>query len=143
LSEQERIDSLTLFYNEVNAILGTSAISIIISDEDEQVAGSYNSATHVLTLNLKHLDEPELFYTVIHELRHAYQSDAVANPSVFAVSNETISWWAQPFIDPSDSANYDAYFTQPREWDSRNFARSDVEILSVPPPYLGSWDDVA
>ncbi|MDR1797481.1 MAG: hypothetical protein LBR44_08615 [Clostridiales Family XIII bacterium] len=139
LSDDERTQNLTAFYSEVDAALSTSAVGLVFADEAENIAGYYNASSHILTLNTKHLSEQGLFHTVIHEMRHAYQSDAVANPTGFAVSAETISWWAQPFIDPTEE-NYDAYFTQPREWDARNFAKSDIEIFSVPPPYTGSWD---
>jgi hypothetical protein len=139
LSNKERSHSLSLFFSEVNSILGTSAVGLVFADESADVAGYYNASSHILTLNTKHLGETGLFRTAIHELRHAYQSDAVANPQKFAVSEETIRWWAKPFVDPTPE-NYDAYFTQPREWDARNFAMSDIEVFSVPPPYLGSWE---
>jgi hypothetical protein len=137
-SKDERQEILREFYARVNEIMGTSATGIEFSDEEGNEYGHYSPGTHLVTINTDHINSYELLPTIFHELRHAYQHDATDSPNTHTVSKETIAAWEMPYISYDD--NQDAYYTQPREWDSRNFANRGVEVRSVAPPYLGSWE---
>lgn len=91
--------------------------------------GYYNHGSHTVTLNERALtdscgnwDSYDLLETVSHELRHAYQHEAVDNPTKFTVSQETIDTWNDNFKHYiSSSDNYQAYRDQPVEVDARDF----------------------
>ena len=91
--------------------------------------GYYTHSTHTVTLNEQVLsdritkwDSYNLLATVSHELRHAYQHEAVDHPTDFMVSQETIDSWKHNFdhyISPDK--NYQGYRDQPVEVDARDF----------------------
>lgn len=93
--------------------------------------GSYNHGSHKVSLNPHALtdskgnwDSYELIGTVSHELRHAYQHEAVDHPTHFMVTQETIDRWEYG-LDPahyiSSDKNFTAYYNQEVEVDARSF----------------------
>ena len=91
--------------------------------------GYYSHGSHSVTLNAQALtdsqgnwDSYDLLETVSHELRHAYQHEAVDHPTKFMVSKETIDTWKKNFDNYIDSGtNYQQYRDQPVEVDARSF----------------------
>lgn len=76
----------------------------------------------VLTDSISWCDSYELLGTVAHELRHAYQHEAVAHPTRFMVSQETIDAWKyniNHYISSDDSPK--GYWDQVIEVDARDF----------------------
>lgn len=91
--------------------------------------GYYSHNNHRVTLNEQALtdsqgnwDSYDLLETVSHELRHAYQHEAVDHPTRYLVSQETIDTWKDNFKNYINSGtDYDAYRAQPVEVDARDF----------------------
>lgn len=91
--------------------------------------GYYTHWRHRVTLNEQALtdsiegwDSYELLETVSHELRHAYQHEAVDHPSKYMVSKETIEIWKKNFRNYIGSdQGFDKYRAQPVEVDARDF----------------------
>ncbi len=91
--------------------------------------GYYSHGKHTVTLNEQALsdskgswDSYDLLETVSHELRHAYQHEAIDRPTDFEVTKETIDTWDNNFdnyIKPED--NHTKYLAQPVEVDARDF----------------------
>ena len=83
--------------------------------------------------------------TLVHEMRHAYQWSAISNPGNKLVSEETIAAWAdnnQPgnYKDPNkEGVAPEEYYSQPVEWDAKNFAMQLNELAGIMPVHEGSW----
>ena len=64
----------------------------------------------------------QLFSTIRHELRHAYQHAAVNNPNNYIVSQETLEQWKYNMNNPvSATEDYWEYRKQQNEIDAREF----------------------
>jgi len=92
--------------------------------------GYYSDRSHKITLNEKVLTDELGFVesylllgTVAHELRHAYQHEAIRNPSKFEVSDETVKKWKDNFKHyiSGNGGNFEKYYNQPVEVDARSF----------------------
>lgn len=69
-----------------------------------------------------YINSYNLMGTITHELRHAYQHQAVDNPENFVVTEETIDVWETNFDNYiSPSTDFDLYQEQPVEVDAREF----------------------
>lgn len=68
----------------------------------------------------------DLYTTIVHELRHAYQHEAISHPTKYRVSMETINSWKESFRTyERDSADYDSYRNIVVEQDARRFANQE------------------
>ena len=91
--------------------------------------GQYNNQTqkvsineNVLTDSIATWDSYALLGTVGHELRHAYQHEAISHPTRFMVTQDTIDKWDENFDNYiSSSIDYHAYRNQIVERDARSF----------------------
>ena len=91
--------------------------------------GYYTHGSHTVTLNAQALTDSkgnwdfyELLETVSHELRHAYQHEAIDHPTDYMVSEETIDIWKENFKNYISSGDdYQGYRNQPVEVDARDF----------------------
>ena len=64
----------------------------------------------------------QLFSTIRHELRHAYQHAAVNNPNNYIVSQEALEQWKYNMNNPvSATEDYWEYRKQQNEIDAREF----------------------
>ena len=135
-SLEERKQILQDYMNDVIAIYGLKDVKSSISwDSDATYTsqsitwGYYSHRTHTVTLNERALtdsqgnwDSYELLETVSHELRHAYQHEAIDHPTDYMVSKETIKTWKDNFAHYIDSdSDYEGYRNQPVEVDARDF----------------------
>lgn len=141
----ERKQLLQDYMYEVAKIYGLQDVNLeIVWDdtltyEDDTISwGNYCHSTHTVTLNANALtdsvgswDSYDMFETVSHELRHAYQHEAIDHPDDYMVSPETIQEWKDNFDDYTKSSeDYQKYRDQPVERDARSFqvSRDDVFI---------------
>ena len=135
-SIEERKQILQDYMNEVIKVYGLKDVDAKIHWDpnakytDKQILwGYYNHYSHTVTLNLNALtdknsnwDSYELLETVSHELRHAYQHEAIDHPTDFMVTKDTINTWKENFdnyINFDDDK--DGYYAQPVEVDARDF----------------------
>ncbi len=135
-SVEERKKILQDYMNEVIAIYGLKDVKTKIRwdnnatyTEGSITWGYYTHGTHSVTLNERALtdsvggwDSYDLLETVSHELRHAYQHEAIDHPTDFMVSKETIDSWNDNFKHYiSSSTDYQGYRDQAVERDARDF----------------------
>lgn len=145
----EREAILNEYLQEVAAVMGVQIgkINYIYSvpSNGTYKMGSYSSTLHLININRWVLinggrdgvtDSYNLMYTIVHEMRHAYQHVACRNPEQFIVTEETIEAWQQSidnyrsqrdFIKEGMDADdaYIAYRNQTIERDARWFAGQD------------------
>lgn len=152
-SKAEREKILNEFLAKINAIMGTSITGAIVVNSDlsgKSARGRYcesgNGKNRWVEVNPDYLDGTAadsymIMRTLVHEMRHAYQHEAVRNPDKFLVSEETRQQWADNFKDYKDAQTYgyDAYVTQAIEWDAKNFAKQYADTSGYTPVYEGSW----
>ncbi len=135
-SIEERKQILQDYMDEVSKVYGLKDVRSKISwsrtatyTDNSITWGSYNDFSRTVTLNERALsdnvgnwDSYKLLGTVAHELRHAYQHEAIRHPTDFMVSQETINVWKDNFKHyiRSDN-NYEAYRAQAVEVDARSF----------------------
>jgi hypothetical protein len=135
-SIDERKQILQDYMNEVIKIYGLQDVKVDIKwdssatyTENSITWGYYTHSSHSVTLNAQALadsvgnwDSYELLETVSHELRHAYQHEAIDHPTDYMVSKETIDIWKKNFKNYIRSGtDYSGYRNQPVEVDARDF----------------------
>ena len=135
-SVEERKQILQDYMDEVIRVYGLKDVKTQIrwdSDatytSEEILWGYYSHGSHRVTLNEQALsdnvgnwDSYSLLQTVSHELRHAYQHEAVDHPTDYMVSKETIDTWNNNFKNYIDSDDdYRGYYNQTVERDARDF----------------------
>ncbi len=135
-SIEERKRILQDYMNEVARVYGLKDVNLTINwgndleyTRETITWGYYTHKNHTVTINeaaltdrLGNWDSYELIGTVAHELRHAYQHEAIDHPTQFMVSKETIDTWKYNFdhqIDPD--VDFDGYYAQDIEVDARSF----------------------
>lgn len=149
-SPEERQKLLKNYIKEITAILGLNITDIDFSDYEPMdkdgyaTMGYYNPKDDSVHINPWIIAEGDangfksynLYTTVAHELRHAYQHAACNDHSRFVVTDETIASW-QKSIDEYKSTEgfekggmshddaYKAYRNQTIERDARWFAGQD------------------
>lgn len=136
-SVEERKQILQDYMDEVIKIYGLRDVKSKIRWESKQpfenggvTMGYYRDSFHTVTLNEEVLrdntgvDSYLLLGTVAHELRHAYQHEAVSHPTDYMVSQETLDTWKHN-LDPKFYISYEkdpsGYYNQPVEKDARDF----------------------
>jgi hypothetical protein len=141
----ERKEILEKLVDQVSEEMGLSKkVKLKFEKKAENLNGSYLHSKRTVTINSNRLDDDNsynLLRTVFHELRHAYQSEAVDQDNGHLVSQKTIEAFKLPYI-ASDNGVYEKYAGQPKEFDSRNFAGQTDTLRNVIPkyiPYQGSW----
>lgn len=140
-SAKEREKLLKEYMKEVSAIMGISVNlekwSAQPSSNGYITLGYYSSSSNGVWVNteaIKNYDADTMLSTITHELRHAYQHQAIKNPSKFKVSPETIKSWKDSFSNymstdgfmrkygVSRSEAFKMYQNQSVEVDARAFA---------------------
>lgn len=70
--------------------------------------------------------------TVLHEMRHKFQKEAIIFPQYYDVSEQTVEMWRKNFEHYIDSKwNFEAYLNQPVEKDAREFAKYIIESVTI------------
>ncbi len=152
-TEQERQEILISFYKKLKEIYGVDVAENVVFSTTlgNSTRGQYSHSSKTVTINQKYLskaDSYQIMYTMIHEMRHAYQHAAVDNPDKYKVSEETIRQWENNikpgnYKSTSNGYTYSEYVSQPIEYDAKNFAKQSSDLDNANPEYKGSWDYVA
>lgn len=138
-SVKERKKILTEYMKEIEKILGIDVRDRINwtdtgPTKDNTInLGSYNDFFNRVSINEYILreydpeDSYQLFTTIVHEMRHAYQHAAIEDPTKYQVSQETINEWKKSFSTYQKEAakGYDSYRNIVVERDAREFAGQD------------------
>lgn len=137
-SVEERKEILEAFMAEVAGILGVevaSSITFTWDDDSDGMLnyGAYSHGSRSVRINewiLGHMSPDESYHlmtTIVHELRHAYQHNAVDHPERYQVSKETIDAWKHSFDTYAEekAKGYEAYRNIVVERDARRFAGQD------------------
>ncbi len=147
-SASEREAILREYIQEVASTMGISISQVTFKTSAPEngyiTSGYYSSSGNLVNLNswlLQNGDAQgwnsyDLFETVVHELRHAYQYQACENPENFVVTEETLNSWQDSFDNYKDTDGfmeegmgqreaYEAYRNQAVEADARSFAGQD------------------
>lgn len=150
ISQKKEIISSMI--KEMNVVLGTDVISEVeyYYDDISGSRGAFVSNLNKIQINEHILSDYESYavlYTVIHEMRHAYQHYAINHPEKVVVSQETLCAWkenmkAENYKSPQKGNTYEEYISQPIEWDAKNFAKQIPDIIDIVPSYLGSWEEI-
>ena len=132
------------FINSVAAEMGLPEVTInwdYLPAKDGYVTkGSYSDGSRSVMINEWILenksgdDSYTLFSTVVHEMRHYYQHEAIRNPDQFITTQETLDSWKSSIDNYKSSAGYmregmsreeahKAYRAQTIEVDARSFAK--------------------
>ena len=132
---EERKALLQQFMHEVEGVLGISVLENINWTNTGIIDGklnfgSYSHSNTTVSINEFVLSDPSsfdsysLYNTIVHELRHAYQHQAVDHPERFQVSKETIDSWKESFRTYNEEKNkgFQAYRNIVVEKDARWFA---------------------
>lgn len=146
-SVEERKEILQDYIAQISTIMGLPPVTIRWDDEEEEdgyaTMGYYSPSSNSITINEWVLREGDkngfpsynLVSTVVHEMRHYYQQEAVRDPDQYVVSEETIQAWedsinnyksTEEFMEEdgmSKKKAYKAYKDQEIESDARWFAK--------------------
>ena len=146
---EERKAMLQAFLVELAAIYGvTVSTNVSYFQGDGSTRGQYRHSDRSVHINENYLsraDSYQIMQTMIHEMRHAYQHSAVDHPENYQVSAETIAQWKDNFqpghYKTVDKDGYEAYVSQPIEYDAKNFAKQYSDLENADPVYEGSWGE--
>lgn len=153
-SIEKRKDMLGEFIQELDYIMGTGVDTNIIYEEmtnkDGTVSGTrgyFSYPPKTVTINENYLQQSNansymIMRTMIHEMRHAYQREAIAEPENFKVSQKTLKHWEDNFNNYKnvEKYGYDAYVSQSVEYDAKSFAEQYQDIKGKTAEYAGSWE---
>lgn len=124
LSQNNKMMMIRDFHQGVENSMGVKT-NLYFTKLAPNVRGSYSPLSKTIALNENQLNNPsQILTTVLHEMRHALQHEAVNAPHMFDIPNDTIESWRQNFekyIKPED--NFPKYYCQPVEVDARTFAQ--------------------
>ena len=139
LSTQEKLDVLQTAANIEAYYLGLPhELNVIAGMLPESTLGSYNDRTHVITLNIDHLENDfahEVLDSLCHEARHSYQrrlcdlydSASESQKALLLFSEEDIRAYKQEFSDyTSGKEDPQGYYSQRCETDAREYASACV-----------------
>lgn len=140
-SPDERKKILDDYLKEVYKLYGLDDAHDYIKWDDlyftdsSATLGQYNHGSHQVTLNNKILEEANgwdsyiLFSVINHELRHAYQHEAIDHPTKYMVSQETLDKWQYSFDHRVDSTkDFEGYRNMETEKDARSFEFSNIRV---------------
>lgn len=147
-SVEERQTILSNLLVDLNDTMGLNVKeNIKFKSLGESTRGQYNDFNRRVTINIDRLsdysdDSYEIMQTMIHEMCHAYQHQAIRTPELYIVSKETLEQWDnnnKHYISYNGKDNYPEYVQQAIEWDAKNFAKQYDDIDDYTGDYAGSW----
>lgn len=134
-SVEERKHILQDYMQDVSRVLGIHVKKEVIFFDEEPSDGIRTNGYYDLRQNRIYINEymmnaypPENSYyfmtTIVHELRHAFQGQAMEKPTEFQVDQETLDQWEDNVKNYRDSLTegFQSYQNQPVETDARVFA---------------------
>ena len=132
---EERKNILQEYLHEMEAILGVTISGNIVWDNNPPKNGMINYGAYYPGSNQVHInqyilenksgkDSYHLMTTITHEMRHAYQHEAVKHPDRYKVTKETADAWKESIrtYDQEEAKGYEAYRQILIERDARWFA---------------------
>ncbi len=141
---QDYMNAVIVIYNLKDVVVDINWDKKATYTSNKITWGYYTHKTHTVTLNERALadsegnwDSYDLLETVSHELRHAYQHEAVDHPTRYMVTAETIAIWKDNFAPGhyiKSEDDHTGYLNQPVEKDARDFQvnRDDPRTANVP-----------
>lgn len=130
-SVEERKQILQELFEKMQGIYGVKLAGMTIEPIETEkgfMYGYYTDNNRTMCINEDLLTNGRYYKdtidTLAHEMRHAYQHEAVRNPDAFQVDANTVAEWRDNFQDyktPEDDGDA-AYWNQPVEVDARKFA---------------------
>lgn len=138
LTEQEKVNAMQVIADIETDYLGIGRVTVQFAQLDKWHEGVYNRQDRVISLRLR--DEYDrdglmILYALLHECRHAYQSDCV--DSLDWENEELVSGpyfhqarqWKYEFENYIDgSVDYEGYEKQAIEVDANEYAMKTIEI---------------
>lgn len=134
-SAEERRHILQDYMQDVSRILGVHVKKKVKFFDEEPADGILTNGYYDASQNRIYINEyvmnlypPENSYylmtTIVHELRHAYQSQAMKKPTEFQVDQETLDQWEDNLKNYQSNLTegFQSYQKQPVEADARIFA---------------------
>lgn len=134
-SMEERKHILQDYMQDVSQIFGIHVKKEVKFFDEEPVNGILTNGYYHLSQNRIYINEYVmkayssensyyLMTTIVHELRHAYQSQAMEKPTEFQVDQETLDQWEDNVKNYQNSVTegFQNYRSQPVEADARIFA---------------------
>ena len=91
---QNRLEIMGDFLNDCEAIMGLESISLHIGITPGNDAGGWNVKDGSITLYKPYCDDHDILRTIAHEVYHAYQDAAIANPGASNEPASTIIVWS-------------------------------------------------
>lgn len=131
LSLFERADLINEYYARAGEALGIHNTKVIfeeIPSEPGIITNGYNNGDGSLHINIELLKDPsqleQILETTTHEMRHQFQTEAVANPERFPdIPQDVLDTWNYEFHNYIDgSYSFEDYYNQAIECDARDFA---------------------
>ena len=121
--------------NQVREAFGTAEVKVKVTD-DPDVFGSYRHDRSVHRIEVgKNLSLGETMATVVHEVRHAYQTEVIEGVKPDHPDSDAWDKNDQRYIDYT-RGNIVSYFTQPLEADAYGFERATARTLGLDWPNL-------
>lgn len=137
LDASERLHILKTIADIEANYLGFPEVTVCTAVLEKNTLGSYDDSTRTITLNLSRLvceDASTILETLCHECYHAYQHRLVSVYNALDVQSRELlvfyeaSKYNQEFANYIDgNEDYDAYYDQWCETDSREYARDAAE----------------
>ena len=109
---------------------------------------SYDSKTGRISINASFLYSRKNSYILlrglVHEMRHAYQHEAVRRPDRYRISEETRAWWIRDFNNPlpHGADDYREIASRAIEYAAFCFSGQMEYLKGGTPGYTGSWGDL-
>jgi hypothetical protein len=106
---------------------------------------NYDSKTKQITVDTAFLYSRKnshiLLRALVHEMRHAYQHEAVEMPGRYLLSDETRKQWMSDFDHPwaANNTDYATIAAHAVEYDACCFAGQPCYVEGITPRYAGSW----
>lgn len=140
-STEERKDILNAYVKELSDIMGLSIDEVDFFEslpKDGYVKNGYysdrNDSININEWTLDNRSRNDIYQTMAHEMRHAYQHAACEDPDKFVVTEENVEKWKKSFDEYKNSDGFmeegmtreeahEAYRNQEVEKDARNFAK--------------------
>ena len=137
LDASERLRVMKVVADIEANYLGFPAVSVCTQVLEENTLGCYDHETRTITLNLTHLVSEDAFTmcnVVCHESRHAYQHRLIDIYESLDPQNKQLrlfletSMYSHEFSNYIDgNEDYEAYYSQWCEIDSREYAQTAAE----------------
>ena len=130
-SNDQRAEILDEFGKKISNALSIEEVSIKFDVSEKGVLG-YNKGDGTIHLRPEFVENPDLLVraidTIAHEVRHQFQSEAMADPEKFGIDSGTLKEWkmADNYYDSADMFNPLSYEYNPLENDSQEYGRSIV-----------------